>query len=79
MKAAVYVRVATKKQVVHDLTANPIMEFSSGVVKGNPKRCLRCGKPIRKRETWTKHTSPADPVYGRYSVIVHTRCNGAKR
>jgi hypothetical protein len=44
----------------------------SGIVKGNPKLCLHCLKPIRKGEAWTKHTSRDRE----YSVIVHDNCNG---
>ena len=42
-----------------------------GIVKGNPKRCLRCLNPIRRGEAWTKQTSPD----GAYSIIVHDHCN----
>jgi hypothetical protein len=43
-----------------------------GIVKGNPRRCLFCLKPIGKGEAWTKHTSRDLE----YTVIVHDRCNG---
>ncbi len=56
--------------------AQAIMQYGTGVVKGNPKRCLACHKPIRRGEPWTKHTSPPDPQFGSYSFIIHTRCNG---
>jgi hypothetical protein len=44
----------------------------SGIVKGNPRRCLFCRQPIRSSDKWTKQTSRD----GAYSVIVHDRCNG---
>jgi hypothetical protein len=69
---------ATVKQ--RNATSNGAYKTSGmGVVKGNPKKCLRCKRRIRRGEAWTKHTSPADPQYGRYSIIVHDRCKGAGR
>ncbi len=63
----------------HDLTMKETVQFGIGVVKGNPKRCLFCLEPIRKEEAWTKHTSPPDPQFGAYSIIVHDRCQSAKQ
>ncbi len=70
-------RTKTRNCNVVDLSQAPYISFGVGIVKGNPKRCLHCGKPIRKGEPWRKATSAADPEYGRYSVIVHSGCDGA--
>lgn len=51
-----------------------VTNYGRGIEKGNPKICLICLKPIRAGEAWEKHTSAADPEFGRYSVIVHARC-----
>lgn len=66
----------TKTRACHviDLSKAPYMSFGAGVTKGNPKRCLTCGQPIKKGESWRKYTSEEDPQYGRYSIIVHSDC-----
>jgi hypothetical protein len=51
-------------------------EHGKGIVKGNPRRCLRCGQPIRAREKWVKMTSGRDYKLGSYSLIVHDKCIG---
>lgn len=67
-------RMKAKTCHVIDLSRAPYMTFGAGVVKGNPKRCLKCGQVIKKDEAWRKYTSEDDPEYGRYSVIVHSNC-----
>ncbi len=67
-------RMKAKACHVIDLTKAPYMTYGAGVVKGNPKRCLKCGQVIKKDETWRKYTSADDPEYGRYSIIVHSKC-----
>jgi len=59
---------------VIDATKAPYTQFGMGVVKGNPKKCLFCRKPILKDDTWVMDTSATDPKYGAYSVIIHSRC-----
>ncbi len=58
--------------------AHGYTQFGRGIGKGNPTICLQCKKPIRKNDAWLLITSPRDPEYGAYSVIVHAHCNGAK-
>jgi hypothetical protein len=54
------------------LTQAPYTMFGIGFKRGNPKRCLLCGQPIKHGETWTKDVSAADPKHGRYSTIQHS-------
>lgn len=65
------------KKVVPSLK-RPAPRHGTGIVNGNPKRCLICKHEIKQGESWTKHTSPIDPQLGSYSAIVHDRCNGAR-
>ncbi len=73
-------RTTTKPAKSNALAApiHAIMQFGTGIVKGNPKRCLVCHKPICEGEAWTKHTSPPDPQFGSYSFIIHAHCNGKR-
>ena len=50
------------------------IEFMTGPSRKGPKRCLHCHKPFKKGETWQRHTSPADPEYGAYTIGIHTEC-----
>ncbi len=67
------------RKTASDLAKCAYTEYGVGKVKGNPKRCLHCRKPIRKGEVWTKHVSAEDPKFGRYSFIIHSQCHGAKK
>ncbi len=67
-------KINGKTVSVIDGTMAQYTQFGLGVVKGNPKECLFCHKPIRKNDTWVKDTSAPDPKYGAYSVIIHSRC-----
>ncbi len=62
---------------VIDATKAAFTQFGVGIVKGNPKKCLFCQKPIQKGDTWVMDTSASDPKYGAYSVIIHSRCTRA--
>jgi hypothetical protein len=70
------IQMKRAKRPARLMSPRAIVQFGTGVVQGNPKRCLFCRKPIRKGETWAKHTSPADPELGSYSIIIHSRCDG---
>jgi len=65
-----------KKQNAIDATRAAFTSFGVGVVKGNPKKCIKCRKPIKRGESWRKDTSAVDPKLGRYSVIQHANCEG---
>jgi hypothetical protein len=66
---------ANIKQLTNDVRAPRALEtHGRGIVKGNPKLCLKCQKPIRNGDAWTKRTAIADPEFGTYSIIVHARC-----
>ncbi|MBM3130955.1 MAG: hypothetical protein FJ009_20295 [Chloroflexi bacterium] len=65
-----------KKQSAIDATRAAFTTFGVGVVKGNPKKCIKCRKPIKRGEHWRKDTSAPDPKLGRYSVIQHATCEG---
>ena len=68
------------KQMTNDVPiVGAFTTFGRGIVKGNPTRCLKCRKPIRAGEAWTKHTSAPDPEFGRYSIIVHARCDNGRK
>ena len=61
-----------------DATRAAITVFGTGVVKGNPRKCIKCIKKIKRGESWRKDTSPQDgPRSGRYSVIQHIQCEEA--
>ena len=65
----------TKSRVCHiiDMTHAPYIVFGVGIKKRNPKRCLNCGKSIRRGEEWRADTSAEDPEgYGRYTLITHS-------
>ncbi len=57
---------------VIDLSKAPYTEYGAGVKRGNPGKCVRCGKAIKPGETWRKEWSAEDPQFGRYAVIVHS-------
>ncbi len=65
-----------RKPQVIDATRMAVTAFGRGVVKGNPRKCLKCRKTIKRGEAWIKHTSAPDPVFGRYSTIRHAHCEG---
>lgn len=69
----------TPGKIIRASVNHPAPQHGIGVVKGNPKRCLICMREIKNGEAWTKHTSPADPQFGAYSVIVHDHCHSAER
>jgi hypothetical protein len=54
-----------------DLNRYTYTQYGVGIVKGNPKRCLRCGKRIRHGKAWTKDTSPVDTTHDAISVMIH--------
>lgn len=64
----------TNTKSARTVTQEATKQHGKGIVKGNPKRCLVCQQEIKKGDTWTKHTSPVDPQFGAYSIIVHTHC-----
>ncbi len=51
-----------------------IREYERGVVKGNPKFCLRCGQRIGKDDAWTKTWSMPEADGSRYATIRHNQC-----
>ncbi len=53
-------------------TKRELTQLGRGIVRGNPRRCFKCRKPIRRGEAWIKQTSPDRA----YSVILHAQCNG---
>ncbi len=61
---------------VVDLTKAPYTMYGVGVVKDNPRKCLACGQPIKRGETWRRDASAEDPDgYGRIVTIHHSpRC-----
>ncbi len=61
-----------KAKAAQNAVAQALTQRGKGVVKGNPKLCLHCLKPIRRGDHWTRHTS-RDRAY---SLIVHDSCNG---
>lgn len=67
------------KQVKDGQNANVMpagQHHGRGIVKGNPTRCIMCGRPIGKDDTWVKQTAGADPETATtYSIIIHDRCN----
>jgi hypothetical protein len=63
-----------KNQNAIDATRAAYTTFGVGVVKGNPRKCIKCGKPIKDDESWRKDTSAPDLKFGRYSVIQHAQC-----
>jgi len=74
-------RGKTKTKTCHviDLTKAPYTTFGAGVRKGNPRKCLACGQPIKGGETWRRDASAEDPGgYGRIVTIQHSRCPDQK-
>jgi hypothetical protein len=68
-----------RKPQVIDATRAPFTTFGVGIKRGNPRKCIKCRKPIKRGESWRKDTSAADPTLGvRYSVIQHANCEGGK-
>ncbi|MBI4672790.1 MAG: hypothetical protein HY741_14110 [Chloroflexi bacterium] len=68
---------AKAQQLTNDVhVVGALTTHGRGIVAGNPKLCLNCGKPIRAGEAWVKQTSAPDPEFGTYSFIVHARCSG---
>jgi hypothetical protein len=68
-----------RKRNAIDTTHAAFTTFGVGVVKGNPKKCIKFRKPIKRGEHWRKDTSATDPTLGvRYSVIQHANCEGGK-
>jgi hypothetical protein len=57
-----------------DATRAPVTTFGTGVIKGNPRKCIKCRKTIKRGESWRKDMSAPDPKHGRYSVIQHAHC-----
>ncbi len=46
-----------------------------GLQRGNPRKCIECGEPIKDGETWERSASAADPKCGRIVIIKHSpRC-----
>jgi len=66
-----------RKPQVIDATQAAYTTFGVGVVKGNPRKCIKCGKRIKHGESWRKDTSATASKRSRYSVIRHSRCEGA--
>jgi hypothetical protein len=63
-----------KKKI--DATRAAFTTFGAGVVKDNPRKCIACGRTIKRGEAWRKDTSAQDPTFGRYTVIQHAHCTG---
>ncbi len=62
-----------RKRHTIDLMAAPYTTYGAGVVKGNPRKCIKCCKSIRHGETWRRDASAKDPDgYGRIVVIQHS-------
>jgi len=66
-----------QKSKVIDATQAAYSTFGVGVVKGNPRKCIKCGERIKRGERWREDTSATDSKRRRYSVIRHSRCEGA--
>jgi hypothetical protein len=59
------------KQFSLDLTKAAYTIFGRGIERGNPKKCLRCGKRITRADTWETTWSAQDSKLGRYATIKH--------
>lgn len=58
-----------------DATKAAYTTFGLGVVKGNPRKCLACGRPIGRGEPWRRDASAEDPgSFGRIVTIHHSPC-----
>ncbi len=72
----------TKTKTCHiiDMTKAPYTTFGLGVKKGNPRKCLACGQPIKRGETWRRDAGPEDPKSKERIVTIHhsPRCPGQK-
>jgi len=66
-----------RKPQVIDATQVAYTTFGVGVVKGNPRKCIKCGERIMRGDSWRKDTSATDSKCKRYSVIRHSRREGA--
>ena len=56
---------------VTDLTKAAYTIFGRGIKRGNPKKCLACGKRITRGDTWQVDWSAHEPKHGRYATIQH--------
>jgi hypothetical protein len=65
-----------RKPRVIDATQMVVTEFGGGIKRGNPKRCLKCHRLVRRGQPWIRHTSAYEPGFGQYSVIEHANCEG---
>lgn len=65
----------TTRRIILPPPTQPAPVHGSGIVKGNPTRCLVCRSEIQAGDQWVKHTSPAEPKHGAYSIIIHANCN----
>jgi hypothetical protein len=59
-----------------DATRAAFTAFGVGIKRGNPRKCIKCRKRIKRGESWRKDTSAPDPRFGRYSVIQRAHCEG---
>ena len=64
-----------KEKAIH-ATRAAYTTFGVGVVKGNPRKCIKCGRTIKRGEAWRKDTSASNAKFGRYSVLQHAHCEG---
>lgn len=58
----------------------PYTRYGVGVQKRNPRRCITCGRHIKRGEPWQRDASAADPDgFGRIVTIRHSpRCPNEK-
>ena len=73
-------KTITKTCHIIVLTQAPYSTFGHGVSKQNPRKCLACGQPIKRGETWQRDASAEDPDgNGRIVTIHHSpRCPDQK-
>ncbi len=59
--------------------SNPYTVYGRGIVKGNPRICFKCRKPIKAADAWRLDVSAVDPQFGRYSIIHHAECKSKRK
>lgn len=70
--------ITTQRKIVLPTPKPPAPVRGTGIVKGNPKRCIICQKEIQDGDHWLKYTSPSDPVLPSYSLVTHKKCEPKK-
>ncbi len=74
-------RKLTKRSChIIDMTRIAYATFGVGIAKYNPRKCLACGQPIKRGESWRRDASAADPDgHGRVVIVRHSpRCPDQK-